>query len=87
MKTYQVWEYGFGNQGRLNFQAESKEKAVKAFLDRKVASGKSFREVLKQRGKKEIRVCVKDPNKTGTRENPNYPEVHTYKRHQVWDRE
>lgn len=77
MSSWEVWEYGYGDGGRLRYRAPSEEKAVKAFLDRKVASGKTFRELLKERRREKIIVCVKDPTLEGTQENPNYPSVHS----------
>lgn len=76
MPRWQVWEYGYGDAGRLHFDAPHEEGAARAFLDRRVASGVTFREALRRRGQDRVLVAVKDPSVTGTRESPNYPSVH-----------
>ncbi|MFB6167203.1 MAG: hypothetical protein ABEJ62_02990 [Candidatus Nanohaloarchaea archaeon] len=77
-------EYGHGDSGRLRFQAPTEQKALKAFLERRVASGKTFRESLEDREREEIKLCVKDPTVEGTREDPNYPSVVTYTLEKQW---
>lgn len=84
MGLWEVWEYGYGDSGRLRYRAPTREKAVKAFLERRVASGKLYREFLEERGQEEVKVCVKDPRKEGTRKDPNYPEVRTLQLRKEW---
>ncbi|MDY6769010.1 MAG: hypothetical protein ABEI97_05450 [Candidatus Nanohaloarchaea archaeon] len=84
MPRWQVWEYGYGDGGRMHFHAPTPEKAVKAFLERQVASGKTYRQALEDRGQEAVKVCVKDPSVEGTRQNPNYPDVHTYELQKEW---
>jgi len=74
MKTFEVWEYGYGKYHRFRYCDATREKAVEHFLNRKVIDKKSFREHLLEK-KKDIRVCVKDPSIKGSRKNPNYPEI------------
>ncbi|MDY6766288.1 MAG: hypothetical protein SVW77_02880 [Candidatus Nanohaloarchaea archaeon] len=77
MPRWQVWEYGYGDAARLHYHAPTADRAVKAFLDRQVASGQTFRELLRERGQDRIHVCVKDPRVDGTQQDPNYPDVVT----------
>ncbi|MDY6761845.1 MAG: hypothetical protein SVY41_02250 [Candidatus Nanohaloarchaea archaeon] len=84
MPRWQVWEYGYGDGARLHYQAPTPEKAVKAFLERRVASGTTFREALEEQGQDEIHICVKDPTVKGTQDNPNYPTVFTYTLRKEW---
>lgn len=74
MTTYETWIYGNGDGPRLRYDAVSPEKAVKAFLDRRLATGILFRGHLAER-REYVHVCVKNPHKQGTRMNPNYPSV------------
>lgn len=75
MALWEVWRYGKGDGGRLRFRRPSPYHAVTAFLDRCVATGRTYQEVLANRHDK-VLVCVKDPTTTGTREAPNYPDIH-----------
>lgn len=84
MALWEVWEYGYGDGGRIRYRAPSADKAVKAFLERRVASGLMFREFLEEKGQEKVKVCVKDPRKEGTRESPNYPSVHTFQLRKEW---
>ncbi|MFB6076832.1 MAG: hypothetical protein ABEK12_01730, partial [Candidatus Nanohaloarchaea archaeon] len=68
--------YGHGDESRLRFRAPDADGAVKAFLDRRVATGRTFRDAVRQQDRDHILVCVKDPTVTGTHSNPNYPAVH-----------
>ena len=75
MKTFEVWEYGFGKYHRFRFKEISAEKAVSHFLNRNVFGERSFRDTLLEKKKKDIKICVKDPLIKGTRKNPNYPKI------------
>lgn len=77
MGLYQVWEYGEGDGPRNTYRAVSEEKALKAYLERRLFNGSTYREYLKQNGIKRLLLCVKNPALKGTRENPNYPAVYT----------
>lgn len=76
MPLYQVWEYGEGDGPRNTYEAVSEEQAMKAYLERQLVSGKSYRAHLKSDGISRLLLCVKDPTWTGTQEDPNYPAVY-----------
>lgn len=76
MALWEVWRYGEGDAARLRFRRPAAEDAVKAFLDRRVATGLQFRDTLRKRGIETVLVCVKDPTVTGSRDSPNYPAIH-----------
>lgn len=77
MALYQVWEYGEGDGPRNTYEAVSEEQAMKAYLDRQLVSGKTYRDHLKADGVDRLLLCVKDPTWTGTPDDPNYPAVYT----------
>lgn len=76
MALYEVWLYGEGDGPRLRYEALSEEHAVRAFLARRLATGVLFRAHLAERTD-HVHVCVKNPTRTGTRQDPNYPSVVT----------
>ncbi len=76
MPVFEVWEYGHGDAVRLRFTATHEEDAAQAFLDRRVATGRTYRETKRRAGHEKLLLCVKDPTVTGTREDPNYPSIH-----------
>lgn len=79
MALWEVWRYGDGDGGRLRFRRPSPYHAVTAFLDRRVATGRTYRGMLQERSIDRVLVCVKDPAASGTRRNPNYPDIHHVK--------
>lgn len=77
MTMFQVWEYGAGDGPRNMYQAVSEEKAMKAYLERQLVTGRTYREYLKQDSVDRLLLCVKNPALKGTRQSPNYPSVYT----------
>lgn len=77
MPMFEVWEYGEGDGPRNMYEAVSEEKAIKAYMERPLVNGKTYRAHLQDQGAERLLICVKDPAKKGTRENPNYPSVYT----------
>lgn len=78
MSLYELWEYGYGNLSRFRYQARDEEKAIGKFMSRKVMGKRgytTFKENLLEKGQDRILLCVKDPNKSGTKEHPNYPSI------------
>lgn len=74
---FEVWEYGEGDGPRNVYESVSEEDALKAYLERPLFTGKTYREHLKKEGIERLLLCVKNPANKGTRENPNYPSVYT----------
>ncbi len=74
---FEVWEYGEGDGPRNMYEAGSEEKAMKAYLERQLVTGRTYREHLQRDGVDRLLLCVKNPALKGTRQNPNYPSVYT----------
>lgn len=77
MTMFEVWEYGEGDGPRNTYQAVSEERALKAYLERQLVTGRTYREHLQDDGVDRLLLCVKNPALKGTRQNPNYPSVYT----------
>jgi len=82
MKIYEIWEYGYGNLRRFRYRAREPVEAAKKFMMRKVLGREgyvTFADNLLAKGQERILVCVKrDPEKKGTKQDPNYPEIYHF---------